>query len=451
VTSDHHSDRRWAWVLTAAIIAAGYVLTLKIFYPGIMTYDARYVHSYIATWNMGDWQSPVMTVLWAVIDPIAPGAASMFLLTATLYWLGFTVMAFALLRRSFKAAIIMAALGLAPPAFMIVGTIWRDVLFAVVWFLAAGLAFAVAERRDRLRYAAQVVAFGLLALGLLLRPNALFATPILAGYLIWPTRFDLRRTALLYLPALIIAYALVPAVYYGVLGAKRQNALHSILVFDLGGITHFTKENQFPVTWSQDQERQLTDSCYDPAAWDYYWTIQPCTFVMARLEHDKVFGSSELVAAWRQAVLNHPMAYLRHRFAAMGTFLLGNNQVMWTVDIEDPKRPLFAENPWFVALKAMHDVLKPTPLFRAGTWLLCCAALCALAWWRRGAPSGAFIIGICGSAVVYIMTFLPFGVAADFRYAHFAVLAGLAGTVVLLAHAKDSLTATRPLEGAVVP
>src|SRR5262249_33920840 len=179
MTSDPHCDRRWAWALIAAIIAAGYALTLKIFYPGIMTYDARYVHSYIATWNLGDWQSPVMTVLWAVIDPIAPGAASMFLLTATLYWLGFAVMAFALLlRRSFKAAIIMAALGLAPPAFMIVGTIWRDVLFAVVWFLAAALAFAVAERRDRLRYAAQVVAFGLLALGLLLRPNALFATPI---------------------------------------------------------------------------------------------------------------------------------------------------------------------------------------------------------------------------------------------------------------------------------
>jgi hypothetical protein len=49
------------------------------------------------------------------------------------------------------------------------------------------------------------------------------------------------------------------------------------------------------------------------------------------------------------------------------------------------------------------------------------------------------------------MTFLPFGVAADFRYAHFAVLAGLTGAVVLAAQSKDSLTAARPLRDAVTP
>ena len=38
---------------------------------------------------MGDWQSPVMVWLWGLIDPIAPGAGSMFLLIATTYWLGF--------------------------------------------------------------------------------------------------------------------------------------------------------------------------------------------------------------------------------------------------------------------------------------------------------------------------------------------------------------------------
>jgi hypothetical protein len=67
----------------AALIAAGYGLTLVIFYPGIMTYDAKFVHEDIAKGVLGDWQSPVMTVLWGVIDPIAPGPGSMFLLTAT--------------------------------------------------------------------------------------------------------------------------------------------------------------------------------------------------------------------------------------------------------------------------------------------------------------------------------------------------------------------------------
>jgi hypothetical protein len=156
---------------------------------------------------------------------------------------------------------------------------------------------------------------------------------------------------------------------------------------------------------------------------------------MARLEDDKLFGSPALVAAWRQAILAHPLAYLRHRLAVMGQFLLGNNQTIWTVDIEHPERMVFADNAWFVALKGVSDVLKPTPLFRAVSWLVLCAALCAMAWLRRDTTVGAFVMGVSGTAVVYVTTYLPFGVAADFRYAYFAVLAGLTSAVLLAAHA----------------
>jgi hypothetical protein len=426
-----HAGRRWAMPLVIAVIVAGYALSLRIFYPGVMTYDAWYVHADIATGFRGDWQSPVMTVLWAAIDPIAPGAASMFLLIATLYWLGFAVLALSIVRRSGGAALAMAVAAFTPPAFVFVGVIWRDMLFATVWLLAAALVFSAAERRDNWRRVAQVVAIALLALGLLLRPNALFAAPILAVYLIWPTRYDLRRAALFFVPAVFAFYALIPTVYYGMLGARHQNVLHSILVFDLGGITHFIKQNQFPVTWTAEQDKLLTESCYQPAAWDYYWTIPPCSFVMARLEGEKIFGSPILVDAWWRAIVAHPIAYVQHRFTVMGQFLFGVNQTMWTVDIAHPDQVVFADNAWFVAAKNVNDVLKPTPLFRAITWLLVCAASCALAWRRRGTPVGAFVIGVAGSACVYVATFLPFGVASDFRYAYWAVLAGLTSAILL--------------------
>src|SRR2546423_14490376 len=76
----------WLGLLTTA---AGYALTVVVFYPGYSTVDARYVYADAMAWRFGDWQSPAMGVLWRVINPIAPGAASMFLLTATLYWLAF--------------------------------------------------------------------------------------------------------------------------------------------------------------------------------------------------------------------------------------------------------------------------------------------------------------------------------------------------------------------------
>src|SRR3954463_14806477 len=145
----------------AVTIAAGYALTLWSFYPGIMTFDAKFVYEYIAKGTLGDWQSPIMTVLWSVIDPIAPGAGSMFLLIATSYWAAFGVLALAIAPRSRSIALLVPLLALMPPAFVFVGIIWRDVLFATTWLLAATTAFAAVERRMKVRVAAQAAALAL--------------------------------------------------------------------------------------------------------------------------------------------------------------------------------------------------------------------------------------------------------------------------------------------------
>src|SRR5450631_2642547 len=148
--------RRRLVLAVAALIATGYALTLTVFYPGILTYDAKFVYEDIAKGVLGDWQSPVMTVLWGAIDPVAPGAASMFLLIATSYWLGFALLALALARRSSWLALLLPLLALAPPAFCLVGIIWRDMLFATIWLLAAAIVFATLDSGARLRVPAQV-------------------------------------------------------------------------------------------------------------------------------------------------------------------------------------------------------------------------------------------------------------------------------------------------------
>jgi hypothetical protein len=104
---------------------------------------------------------------------------------------------------------------------------------------------------------------------------------------------------------------------------------------------------------------------------------------------------------------------------------------MFTTDIAHPEQTVFADNAWFMAVKSLNDRLGDTPLFRAGAWLILCVLWCALGWRRRATASGAFLIGVCGSAVIYMATFVPVGVAGDFRYALPAVLAGLAGLMVI--------------------
>jgi hypothetical protein len=428
----HGSElKRMAWPI--AICAAGFALTLWVFWPGVMTFDARYIYMDMTKGFYGDWQSPVMIVLWRLIDPIAPGPGSLLLLTAALYWLAFAVVALTVAHRSFWLGVLLPLLALSPPAFVFVGIVWRDVLFSVFWLLAAALVLAAVDRERQQRIAAQAVALALLALGVLLRPNALAAAPILAAYIVWPSGFNWKRAAMLYVPAALALFGLVQVIYYGVLGATRQHPLNPIMVFDLGGISHFAKDNVFPGAWTAAESKLITDGCYNPLAWDVYWTQQPCLFVMAKLEGEKLFTSPALADAWRSALLKHPAAYLEHRATFFWTMLAGsNNLAMWIRDLDDADKIAFADNPRLMALKSIHDALLPTPVFRAGTWLLLNMAVSLLAWRRRETPSGAFALGICGSAVVYLATFFTVGVATDFRYAYWAVLTGLCGAVALV-------------------
>jgi hypothetical protein len=432
----------------AALLAAGYALTLWIFYPGIMTFDAKFVHDYIAKGTMGDWQSPVMTWLWGVIDPIAPGAGSMFLLTATSYWLGFGLLSLVLAKQGKRSALLLPVLALLPPALAFVGIIWRDVLFATCWLLAASVTFAVSDRPSTARLPAQTLALALVAMGVLLRPNAVLAAPILAAYVIWPTRFSLRRTAFLFVPAAVGFFAMMQFVYYGALGATREHPLQSIMIFDLGGISHFAKENQYPVDWSASENALLLNTCYQPTQWDIYWRLEPCDFVMRKVEHEKgLFGTSAIPKAWLSAMLRHPLAYLQHRVAFIWNFLAADNLTMWLADVEHPTEQVFSDRPAFVAFVSVHDLLKPTPLLRVGSWLIICAFFCGFGWRRSGTREGAFVLGVCGSAVIYVASFLVVGVASDFRYGYWAVLAALAGVAVAASGRGPAFTELKRLPG----
>src|SRR5262249_23656923 len=104
-----------AIVLVCAMACAGLALSILVFHPGYLTRGATFVRNYVETWHLGDWQSPLMTIVWWLIDPISPGTGSMFLVTATLYWLGFAVPALVVARRSSGLAIAVELLALAPP------------------------------------------------------------------------------------------------------------------------------------------------------------------------------------------------------------------------------------------------------------------------------------------------------------------------------------------------
>ena len=111
---------------------------------------------------------------------------------------------------------------------------------------------------------------------------------------------------------------------------------------------------------------------------------------------------------------------------------------MWTADLDDPSQTIFADRPAFMALKRVHDILQPTPLFRMATWLAAAIALFAFGWRRRPSAAGAFVLAASGSALLYVLSYLPLGVASEFRYIYWAVVATAAGAVILLVPRRAS-------------
>jgi hypothetical protein len=350
-----------------------------------------------------------------------------------LYWLGFAISALAVARLSAGLAMAVLLLAFAPPAFMLLAMIWRDILFATAWLLAAAIIYVATDRSRQLHRPMRGLALVLIAFGILLRPNAIVAAPLLIAYAAWPAHFEWKPVTLLFIPALLAGYGLIQIVYYGILNVHRENPLHALAVFDLGAITYFTRENQFPVAWSEDgyEDALLMTQCYDPAGWDSYWTLDPCKFVMVRLESkdDVVFGTPRLAWSLLRAVAAHPLAYLRHRLNFLWAFLAGQNPTLELERMHLVDRVPLARNRYFLGVVAWHEVLKSTALFRAGTWLAFAAAVGALAWRGRATPAGTFAIGVTASGIVYILSFGVFGVAADFRYAYWCVLAGLVGLI----------------------
>jgi hypothetical protein len=432
---DSTASARGARIAIIALATAGFALSLAAFYPGYMSIDAEWVYKAIRG-GLGDWQSPVMSVLWRIIDPIAPGSMSMLLLMLLLYWSGFALVALTVAYTASWLGILTMLLAFTPPAFFFTGLIWRDILFADLWLFAAALTYATVSRPAALRWPAQTLAMMLVALGVLLRPNAIIAAPLLAAYVVWPSAFHWKRVAALLIPGIVAGYGLVHTVYYTILEVKRENPLHAVFAFDLGGISYYSGQNQFPVAFTPEQTAMLfTDTCYNPERWDYYWHIAPCDFVMRRLERkdDMIFGTPRLVEAWRHAVLSNPLAYLKHRLNFMRTFLSRDVLLIPVLDLNLPSRQVHVQNPLFMAMIAVQNVLQPLWLLSLGFWLAVAIVVCAFAWPLRMTHAGAFALGATGSGIAYVLSFLPFGVAADFRYGYWCVLAGLTGAVVVLA------------------
>src|SRR5215471_4745940 len=159
----------------AAVV--GLVFTVACFFPGYMSPDSISQLWQGRTLSFTDWHPPVMSLLWGLLDRIIPGPAGMLILHNMMFWGGLSLFVYHLgFERAWAAAAILLV-GLSPPVFGTLSTIWKDVSMGCSLLLGCGLLLRAEREQSRIAWIMAVVSFWY---GLAVRHNAIVAVVPLA-------------------------------------------------------------------------------------------------------------------------------------------------------------------------------------------------------------------------------------------------------------------------------
>jgi len=426
-------DSSWTFRIVAALLCGvGYCVCLIAYYPGTLSPDSISMYEQAQNFSFIDWYSPMLPLIWALIQFLIPGPQGMLFFLLALYWGALFVFADAAAAIDPRAAFSIPLLGVMPFTVNFAGTIWTDVLVAVSWLMCAALVFYSQIHGKKPSAARQAIAWSLFLCGSWARPNALFAAVPLGLYLLEPrTGFSFAMRAVLSTVLLVGLWIGSQVIFYHILNVRKTYPINSILVFDLGGISHFSGKNYFPVAWSDEENAKILSTCYNAAEWNSYNPRGECSFVFQRMVDSGLWDSSGLWRSWFAAVDAAPMAYLHHRashFLAFMTdgsqyvFHQGNSRAEASQHLEQNFGFRIARNYVFGA--ARLGIFRPIFWLILGCLCLVSAPLCP-------PPSRRLVAALGLSSVVYLGTYFFVGVASDFRYAYWAILATGVATIVL--------------------
>ncbi|SAK98294.1 hypothetical protein [Caballeronia ptereochthonis] len=423
-----------------ALALAGFVFNVYAFYPGLVSSDSADQYAQALRHAYADWHPPFMAILWSALLPVFPGATGMLLLISASLWGGIGLLAARLCAEFGRRGLLIFAVPFLPVVLNFSGIVWKDVLQATLWLLACGLMIGEAGGKARTRSLFRRTAIVVLVLsGVLVRSNAVFAAMPL---LMWEFR-DMRpvRSTLAAIACLVLCFG-INSLIGKIVTVDHTHPLSSVQTYNLAAISHYTQTNQFPGNWTPEQTEKIERHCYMDTSWNSYaWGDggpDDCSFVMQELVKQHYWGSSTLTRTWLTQILNHPKAYLRSR--------LDNYQAL----LKRPEIRHFIDQAQVIdggGTLAPASALKPITMLLArytargadsrpsapAYW--CVAGAMALVWltlsWRTASGAARFAHVTLTSALIYVLTYFPAGVASDLRYFYWSYI-GISVAVVIV-------------------
>jgi hypothetical protein len=429
------------------ILVSGWALILVYAYPGLMSFDSITQLQEARAHFYTDGHPPAMAAFWRVIDHIVSGPFLMLVIQTSTFLGGL----YLVLRRSMSdvaAATAAVLIFIFPPVLAPMAAIWKDCFMA--GFLMLGAAGLMSKRRS-LRIASLVLMFGASAF----RYNALAATlPLVVVLFVWS---ESERTGW---KQIVTRYTTAAAVWLGVTIAafgfgkaitdqpmyiwQSSLALHDI-AGTLSEVDGTLGDDELRKLLAGTEirvdhdihaaiRRQYTPIDFEPLIWreGHLWDVP-----LAGTKPAPQSQRDAISRAFWQTVTGHPVAYLRHRVAAMWAFLaVGDRPIYGAVTtIHSQNRGMLASvglhlhsNPVQRHMQqAVVKIALGTPLFRP--WLYVVLSLILLPLARKHRDVLAILLSGLGlEASLFFLAPTP-----DFRYSHWMVVCCCTAVVMLVA------------------
>lgn len=442
VTREGEMSRR-QFYLAVFLVVVFWVITL---YPGFFSYDPLAQWSQAQAHRYSTWHPIIMAVIWHYLAKVF-GVGAFFILNQVMYWFGLALFVDVVLGRRLRYLL----LAFFPPILMMSFNVWKDVACMTALTLAVACFLYWIETKKTRWLIASAVFLGYASL---VRLNGYIpaATLVAVGtFCFCRGSFGKKITVSLCLVLLLGgSVKVVNSLQNLIYKPHIDHPLPTLMVWDIAGIyvneglsikpppvVHVTNEAK-AATWLKGYNHYGCGIC---------WTSGISCQNKSKVE-DKA-----LLKFWLKTVIEHPKAYLKHRWALVKVLFGFQRWVYYPYQGFEQNHQvggIFAPGPVgdavYKLLNRHFHVLEVVGVFQPYVWLLVCVGVIAIAgWhWRRKFLTNIdkVALAVSTSGVTNAVSLVFLAVAADYRYMIWTVLAGILSLVLVLAQSVIKRNAT---------
>lgn len=312
-------------------------IQLLAFWPGELTPDSIGQYAMATSGQYSDHHPPIMSLVWRYLDMIVKGPGLMMVLQLTLLYTGlyFAIKSLG----NHPKRYLMLLYPLVPSLLIYTHYIWKDVAFAYSFVCVAGVLAWVGSRpvpHNRLSIKLAIPLFIILYYGTAVKYQAQFVAPIFIFWMIYLMLRPMRSLKIwLLVSGLVTCCFLTAMLNINKELTKEAGQLHSwqlVKLYDLAAMSVALDKPLFPeanMTEHFSMERLHKEFSQDD--------IVPLAFPEnAILQKGKTEEDRDILwSTWAKEILNHPVAYLKHRFSNLAFVLLSTPGLNVYLDLID--------------------------------------------------------------------------------------------------------------------